>query len=533
MCSEAAVWVVLGKAELDFYRLQRKQEICQKGTLQDGGCFHNGEKILNTVEAMHRRLLKREEVRPGDRVTIPVLEHMVTSMLEEEPDGRQNAIWLYKKSQKILKEAQSTLKESHQPTTPPHRNSFVNQGQSFGMMLPETSLPPLSLPPREGSSPEYDPSLHDPQYSSKHEPPEGSLSVRPRIRGRSITWHEPNTNQNMNGSSLSGDQFITTDEANQSLPFTMPNPPFTVNTKGQEPPVQKTRAEKPYLSYRYAKQLREERSALPPPQEAYLNDLKNRDHVSSQPNLAVLTSSLMVYFKVFIMDDSVSMKPHWNNVISLFSILAYIAKRLDKNGVEMYFTVSESEKTFKDTSRVVKLLRSITPTSYSNIDMRLGQILRTYQAKLEHEKEPKRIRLFSKPVKPLSLYIFTDGAWQGCDAVPPIEAMIESLKRLGFPKEQVGIQFVRFGNKQEDIEKLEYLDSGLRKKHTKKWYVSRLVRLRSNKKLSNINHYLCFPGILSIRSRFRRGTCSKCSSAPYPPGSMTMMMGINRIENTE
>jgi hypothetical protein len=35
------------------------------------------------------------------------------------------------------------------------------------------------------------------------------------------------------------------------------------------------------------------------------------------------------------MDDSVSMKEHWDDVVSLFSVFAYIAKRLDDDGLEV------------------------------------------------------------------------------------------------------------------------------------------------------------------------------------------------------
>lgn len=169
------------------------------------------------------------------------------------------------------------------------------------------------------------------------------------------------------------------------------------------------------------------------------------------------------------------MKQHWDDVIALFWELAYIAKRLDNNGLEMYFTVSEDIKSFKHTKPAVSHLTSMRQSTYSNIDMRLGQILRKYQKSLEPQKDWKRaLGLKSESVKPLSLYIFTDAAWQGCDAVAPIEAMIEKLGQLALPKEQVGIQFIRFGNDPNGIKKLEYLDSGLRKKHGSRWYVQRL-----------------------------------------------------------
>jgi hypothetical protein len=111
------------------------------------------------------------------------------------------------------------------------------------------------------------------------------------------------------------------------------------------------------------------------------------------------------------MDDSVSMKEHWDDVVSLFSVFAYIAKRLDDDGLEMYFTVSAGCEKFKDTTPAVADLKSMRQTTYSNINIRLEHILRQYQADLEHQRE-RRETFWSraKPVKPLSLYVFTDGA---------------------------------------------------------------------------------------------------------------------------
>lgn len=173
------------------------------------------------------------------------------------------------------------------------------------------------------------------------------------------------------------------------------------------------------------------------------------------------------------MDDSLSMKAHWDDVISLFSVLAYSTKRLDIDGQEMWFAVSADIVTFKNTAPAVSHLRRVTHIAHSDINLRLQQILMRYQTDLEEQKERKGFFGIGKPkaVKPLSLYVFTDAAWPSSDAVAPIEAMIEKLNQLALPKEQVSIQFVRFGNDPTGIKRLEYLKSGLHEKYTRKWYV--------------------------------------------------------------
>src|ERR1700744_4712885 len=134
---------------------------------------------------------------------------------------------------------------------------------------------------------------------------------------------------------------------------------------------------------------------------------------------------------MFLIDDSITMKDHWNAVIELFNVLAYIAKRLDDNRLEMFFTVSPGVKKFKNTTPAVIHLQGITPSNYSNIDLRLGILLDEYKAKmLQHYNKLKSAYRVRRPrLKPLSLYVLTDGAWPGGTyGVAPIRSMIEMQK---------------------------------------------------------------------------------------------------------
>ncbi|MCJ1271366.1 hypothetical protein MMC22_011266 [Lobaria immixta] len=524
VCSEAAVWVVLGKSGLMDYRDRRKQEICDNRNSQDGSCFHDGEKVLHTVKAMHDRLLKKGEVRPADHVTFHVVE-MIEGMLEENPRDRLNANQLYSKSIKILTKAQSKLQESNQQTPLRHVDSMA-------YILDMASRPVHGRPKRGATSHirQANPTVNN--YPAFEEQPEtgatafhetatghgaegrqsfnhrsyssanGSRDITPESQSvlgqgthgysppetepgarfyraqplRSDARSAPAPLQNIGAfgsSSQSNPQHsnvaststsyeephvmtgTTSGEASRRSPSKTP-PLALGNTTAAEPPAQKTNPVRPYLSYKEVKVIRERRDDLSPQVQNSLNCLKVRDHV-------------------FLMDDSLSMEPHWNDVISLFSVLAYLAKNLDNNRLEMYFTVSDKQKTFKDTTPAVSHLKKINPNTYSNIDLQLDQILRSYQTDLQRQNEPQGyFRRKTKKVKPLSLYVFTDAAWPGGDAVAPVEAMIEKLQQLRLSRAQVAIQFIRFGNDPTGIKRLEYLDSGLRKKHTKKWYVQDL-----------------------------------------------------------
>jgi hypothetical protein len=163
------------------------------------------------------------------------------------------------------------------------------------------------------------------------------------------------------------------------------------------------------------------------------------------------------------------MSRHWEDVKSLLYVLAYLVKKLDDDGLDMSFTISSQEKKFNHASKAVAYLDAMHPSGFANINMRLSKLLMKYVNNLEHPPRNRLgLRTRQASIKPLSLYIFTDGVWQpGYDGVPPIEALIEKLTALQLPKEQVGIQFIRFGNSEEGIKRLEYLDSGLRKKFGK------------------------------------------------------------------
>ncbi|KAL8702873.1 MAG: hypothetical protein Q9201_003964 [Fulgogasparrea decipioides] len=64
--------------------------------------------------------------------------------------------------------------------------------------------------------------------------------------------------------------------------------------------------------------------------------------------------------------------------------------------------------------------------------------------------------------KPLSFYVLTDGNWQPQNEVGPIiKDLVDSMVAHHLSKEHVGIQFIRFGEDQQGIARLNHLDHGL------------------------------------------------------------------------
>ena len=160
------------------------------------------------------------------------------------------------------------------------------------------------------------------------------------------------------------------------------------------------------------------------------------------------------------MDNSPSMQEHWDDVIDFFSVFAYFVKRLDNDGLKMYFTASEDIRFFKNTSSAVSHLKKMRLRTNPN-PARLREMLERYQEELDSQEVRSDVSSTSKPVKPLSLYVFTDGACVGNDIIPPLKAIVKKQEELLLDKNQVGIQCISFGGK-VFIPRLEFLKLELR-----------------------------------------------------------------------
>ncbi|KAJ9667922.1 hypothetical protein H2201_002108 [Coniosporium apollinis] len=217
---------------------------------------------------------------------------------------------------------------------------------------------------------------------------------------------------------------------------------------------QVTRDRLPFLSFTDARKWKDEKKAgrkdAHLPSAHLLERLKGRDHA-------------------FLVDNSSSMLNHWPDVVSLLEVLAYIAKRTDDDGLDLYFSMSTGFKNYNNATELVKAARKNAPRASveTKSDMRtsLGSILSNYQIRLESPSSSNRMlkRLSGTPTrKPLSLYILTDGVWQPeCSLDNTIKNLVTTLEKVRLDGFQVGLQFVRFGSNKEGTARLNRLDSGL------------------------------------------------------------------------
>ncbi|OCT53406.1 hypothetical protein CLCR_09508 [Cladophialophora carrionii] len=249
----------------------------------------------------------------------------------------------------------------------------------------------------------------------------------------------------------------------------LPELPDSSTTKGKERVADERQSREPaaseparYLSVdelmQWVAQTREaskqvflRRKEIPLPFEnELLGELKERDHV-------------------FLIDDSSSMGEHWHKLERLLNGMIYMVKKkkLDLNGSELRFVMSDQCKEAQNTTPLINMVKARREklSGQSNLAHRLERIFQAYCKKLQR---------CPTSTKSISLYIFTDGKWQpGArqleEVANAIKGLIDFLQKKGYPKTTAGIQLIRFGNDPVGMERLRWLDEDLPKEHGLTW----------------------------------------------------------------
>jgi hypothetical protein len=155
------------------------------------------------------------------------------------------------------------------------------------------------------------------------------------------------------------------------------------------------------------------------------------------------------------------MRQHWGEATNLLSILAYLIKNTNHDGLEMKYTIPLAKPIIaKDTTELVKSLERTVPRGTSNINSALESIFDDYAARLKQSSKarsrPGNMWSFKsrKAVLPLSLYVLTDGQWEKrYDPQRPIIRLLQRVfKKSPLAGKQVSIQFISFGGGPSDLD---------------------------------------------------------------------------------
>lgn len=167
--------------------------------------------------------------------------------------------------------------------------------------------------------------------------------------------------------------------------------------------------------------------------------------------------------QIFVIDDSPSMKAtHWHDVVRTFKALASLAKKADRNGIDLILTSRPDDARSgrrNKTQDLVDLLNgegSKVHGDACNMETSLGTVLKRV-------KDLAGRKLFGRTPKDVNVYIFTDVLWQvgddiKCGVENPIRNLTKFMIDNGRDRTSVALQFIQFGDDELGEKRLAYLD---------------------------------------------------------------------------
>jgi hypothetical protein len=168
----------------------------------------------------------------------------------------------------------------------------------------------------------------------------------------------------------------------------------------------------------------------------------------------------------FFIDDSPTMRQYKPEIEEAFYTLGYISKSIDTNGIELTFASNIKDGKIHYNTNAGPLLEVLKTCRYDQdegfMEDSLGHLVDdVIIRRLPSGGSERRFSFSSK--KPISIFILTDGRWgrdqlAACGVEKPIRKLMNEIMERKLNRTQVMIQFIRFGNDEDGIRHLEYLD---------------------------------------------------------------------------
>ncbi|KIK53264.1 hypothetical protein GYMLUDRAFT_49429 [Collybiopsis luxurians FD-317 M1] len=185
----------------------------------------------------------------------------------------------------------------------------------------------------------------------------------------------------------------------------------------------------------------------------------------SQESLDEALIALRAYDIVILVDDSGSMRRHWEEAGAALADIAEVASKYDQDGIDIHFLnttdlTQELHTNLTKPSQVLSLFKCVSPSGPTPLGDRLDELLREYLDKIERAKASSSEEL--KKIKRINFIVITDGV----PTDDPKEAIVDASRRLHkgkFPLAQVGIQLVQIGQSTRAAKFLKNLDDDLAK----------------------------------------------------------------------
>jgi len=171
-----------------------------------------------------------------------------------------------------------------------------------------------------------------------------------------------------------------------------------------------------------------------------------------EDDLAILRE----YDTVIILDDSGSMTPLWAQACRILGILAEIASKYDKNGIDIHFLNNDKVgEHLKARHEVEHLFAGVSPAGPTP----LGECLERVTHRLLKEISK------GNPCKKVNYLVITDGRPTD-DAEEAIVHIAKRLDEAGATLSQLGMQFIQIGSDERAKTFLGSLDNDLKEKYS-------------------------------------------------------------------
>ncbi|KAH8707100.1 hypothetical protein GQ44DRAFT_691570 [Phaeosphaeriaceae sp. PMI808] len=162
---------------------------------------------------------------------------------------------------------------------------------------------------------------------------------------------------------------------------------------------------------------------------------------------------------IFVIDSSASMRKYRKEVRETLQALAYVVKKLDRDGMDVYFTTSSMVGHGNHTTGILSKFDKVTFGGETYMEITLGKILTKCKSK---RWVSRNIFKRGEDNWGKSIYVLTDGKWHGEDGdLCGIPDIIRRVSKDMKSRATLGIQFIQFGNDPVGGRRLEELDDGL------------------------------------------------------------------------
>lgn len=498
-------------------RYQTDRRDATKNNLKNtaySGCFHDGMRILSVVRDAHFRAA--DGSRTGVDKVIHKMVHLVEDMLSDE-NSRPDAVKVYEKMIDHLQMARSHSQSTsdNSPWTGPGRantmpirqrppflpNSMgVGVGLDSSEWLPTPTSKPVHSSPTQQVSPPNQPCQpigreprrdHVGHFSTPPNPPSRNTSsthanqditriVSCRYTHSPVSENPPtptldnqHNTQPFDYSSRHGEPQL--DPGHSTVSMQVPRPATHDLLARDATQFRSTPEPDPELPHatiqevlEWIRKRKNDKMSSDLKGREWLNRLYGRDHVCRHFYVTRSKSHLTKVTQIFLIDDSESMKKHWETVKNVWDALAYLVKKMDKDGIEIRFANSRTQNgQHKDRDSLRRRLKNVKPGGQCNMELALSDLLPDCYPSDPPSTRRRSLSLRQRPKERsgVNIYILTDGVWSQeddplCGVQKHIRLCVDRMNAEAQLK-YVGIQFIRFGNDPIGKERLERLDNGL------------------------------------------------------------------------